>query len=98
MSNALSNIIPFPGVAIAEPNYCPQSPPPEKSVDALREVVWTLDRSDLTRMGIMMSRYTDDALHEDAETDFYERAKVAFAIYERILIEGDRLPTPAAVG
>lgn len=98
MSNAFSNVIPFPVASATARDGVPAAQPPEKSIQALREAVWTLNPGDLTRVGIMMSRYIDEALQDDAETDFYERAKAAFAIYERILIEGDRLPMPPGLG
>ncbi len=72
------NVIPFPRKR-------------EKSLCMLREAVWTLERTELSRIGVIMSRLVDDALHDAEEEEFYERVKTAYALYERILIEGDRL-------
>ena len=73
------NVIPFPRRR-------------EKSLRMLREAVWTLERTELSRIGVIMSRLVDDALHDAEEEEFYERVKTAYALYERILVEGDRLP------
>ncbi len=70
-------IIPFPVV--------------EKTMEVLRRVVWQLDDSELLTVAASLVELAAEASRRGSEADFYDRAKTAYLVLERVLLEGERI-------
>ena len=66
-------------------------PVAEKTMDVLRRVVWQLDNSELLTVAASLVELAGEASRLGREADFYDRAKTAYLVLERVLLEGERI-------